>query len=291
MNEYNILYGASSFDFGELIIFYYFFFFHAITDNALLTQSRFVLMEPILIFFSMVGFLFLLKFDKHSRLHISNDVGYEMTNKMAAWLYACLAAIFFTLAICTKFVGIYSAALAIGIVCQQFWKHLTDTTLANMWIVIRGVSRCLVFGLIPFFIYVSIFWIHLALLHRAGPHDMVMTSAFQVMYISNITIQYNDQECIQFPDFKYQLLLYCWSIGFSGWWPCIDYQESAVGRFAWITNNTASYTWSHVLAAFACARLSSTISGQTRLQPSTTSNLLQFQRRQQLVDCEACRCK
>lgn len=149
-------------------------------DNALLTQSRFILMEPILLIFTMLGILFLLKFDEYSAQR-------EATAVFKAWTYACLAATFLTLAICTKFVGFYTACLAAVIVSKRFWNSFSDATQSDALLVIRGCGRCLVFAVLPITIYLTIFWIHLTILHRAGPHDMVMTSAFQVcIYITII---------------------------------------------------------------------------------------------------------
>lgn len=39
--------------------------------------------------------------------------------------------------------------------------------------------RALVMGVLPVIIYVACFYVHLNVLTKAGPHDNVMTSAFQ----------------------------------------------------------------------------------------------------------------
>lgn len=136
-------------------------------------------MEPILLLFSSLGLLYLLKFDEYSSQRVTHDSDGGV-NHLRSWWNACLAATFLTLAITTKFVGIYSACLAVAMVSMRFWNSLNDSTLSDQLLIIRGLFRFLVFGLLPIAIYLGIFWIHLSILHRAGPHDMVMTSAFQV---------------------------------------------------------------------------------------------------------------
>ena len=39
--------------------------------------------------------------------------------------------------------------------------------------------RLLILTVIPFAVYVGVFYAHLTMLPKAGPHDSVMTSAFQ----------------------------------------------------------------------------------------------------------------
>ena len=41
------------------------------------------------------------------------------------------------------------------------------------------LARCFLLVTVPAVIYVYIFYIHLTILTKAGPHDNVMTSAFQ----------------------------------------------------------------------------------------------------------------
>lgn len=40
-------------------------------------------------------------------------------------------------------------------------------------------ARILITGMVLIFVYLGIFYVHLSILTKAGPHDSVMTSAFQ----------------------------------------------------------------------------------------------------------------
>lgn len=145
-------------------------------------------MEPILLFFSTLGIFYLLKFDDcpiSSPSACSSTSRHENVMRRAAAMlkslfYACLAATFLTLAFCTKFSGFYSGCLACAIVFKRFWNSLKDNSTSDLMLLLHMLVRCLIFGLLPVGIYLGIFWIHLNVLYKAGPHDMVMTSAFQV---------------------------------------------------------------------------------------------------------------
>lgn len=44
---------------------------------------------------------------------------------------------------------------------------------------LQVLARFLSLVVLPFFLYLGFFYIHLSLLHRSGPHDQLMSSAFQ----------------------------------------------------------------------------------------------------------------
>lgn len=85
-------------------------------DNALLTQSRFVLMEPMLLLFCTIGLYFLLKFQKTQFPQIS-------------WLFYGLAAsCVLTFAMCVKYVGFLTFCLAGYLILRYFWNLIYDAT-------------------------------------------------------------------------------------------------------------------------------------------------------------------
>lgn len=144
-------------------------------------------MEPILLLFTTLGLLYLLKFNdclvspplvRTTKGQYQNDFK-KVTTLLTSMSYACLAATFLTFAFCTKFSGIYSGCLACAIVFKQFWNSLKDKSTSDLMLLGHTLSRSVIFVLLPIAIYLGIFWIHLNVLYKAGPHDMVMTSAFQ----------------------------------------------------------------------------------------------------------------
>src|ERR1700733_7362139 len=62
----------------------------------------------------------------------------------------------------------------------RFWtRWVPRKDLSSIQVIWKFVSYFGVFYLTFFATYVSIFYIHLSILTNAGPHDSVMTSAFQ----------------------------------------------------------------------------------------------------------------
>lgn len=138
-----------------------------ILDNSLLTQSRFILMESMLLLFTSLGLLHLLRFQKSSFAS-------------PRWIISGLAsASFFAFALSVKYVGFYSGCLAFYLMCRYLWNMLYDASLSDFQIILQAISRALIFSIIPIGIYIGVFYLHLNTLTKAGPHDNVMTSAFQ----------------------------------------------------------------------------------------------------------------
>ncbi|XP_037952918.1 protein O-mannosyltransferase 1-like [Teleopsis dalmanni] len=138
-----------------------------VLDNALLTQSRFILMESILLLFTVLGLYFLLKFQR-SRFGGPRWLIFGFTS---ASFFACSASV--------KYVGVLSGILAAYLMCCYLWNLLYDATITNVQLILQTLSRIVLFVFVPICIYIFIFYIHLHTLHKAGPHDSVMTSAFQ----------------------------------------------------------------------------------------------------------------
>ena len=138
-------------------------------DNSLLTQSRFMLMESMLLSFILSGLLCLIKFRKN----------YINPYSFRWWFWLTTSVVLFTCAFCIKYVGFYSCCLAVVIIFQDFWQLLAHKKLPDKSVFVRFVAQLLVIVTVPIFVYLSIFYIHLGILYKAGPHDSIMTSAFQ----------------------------------------------------------------------------------------------------------------
>lgn len=87
-----------------------------IFDNSLLIQSRFILMESMLLLFCTLGIYFLLKFQKTKFLHIT-------------WIvYGLASAAFLTFAFSVKYVGFFTYCLAGYLIVKYLWDLLFDAT-------------------------------------------------------------------------------------------------------------------------------------------------------------------
>ncbi|KAJ0181996.1 hypothetical protein K1T71_002718 [Dendrolimus kikuchii] len=133
-------------------------------ENCFLAQSRFMLLESIQILFGMWGILCALKSTRKTG--------------PAAVIWLIIGA--FSLGCCfsVKYSGLYSYYLALFLVGRQIW-HRCGHPGSALRLALSVIWRLLVLILIPLSVYVSVFYAHLAMLPKAGPHDSVMTSAFQ----------------------------------------------------------------------------------------------------------------
>jgi dolichyl-phosphate-mannose-protein mannosyltransferase len=131
-----------------------------VLENALLVQSRFILLDSFLLLF---GFSALLAYFK-----------YAQENKTP---YLLLSGALAALSLSVKWTGI--AFLAI-IIVLEIVKWLKNARSHNYQTIARPVFQKAVFlFIIPSLIYFSIFAIHLGLLTKSGPGDAFMTPAFQ----------------------------------------------------------------------------------------------------------------
>ncbi|XP_068148459.1 protein O-mannosyltransferase 1 isoform X2 [Drosophila tropicalis] len=136
-------------------------------DNSLLTQSRFVLMESMLLLASTLGIACLLRFQR-CRL---GSVKWLVNGTAAGFSLACAGSI--------KYVGFLALGLAAYLLCRHLWQLLYDARLSTFQLWLHALGRLLLFAGIPLIVYIGVFYVHLKTLHRAGPHDSIMTSAFQ----------------------------------------------------------------------------------------------------------------
>ncbi|KAK7094771.1 protein O-mannosyl-transferase 1-like [Littorina saxatilis] len=138
-------------------------------DNALLVQSRFMLMEGMLIFFSCLAIMSYLKF--RNLRHRAFSVRW--------WFWVCLTGVSFTCSLSIKYSGAFTALLIVCLAAKDFWALLDDLRLTDMCLVKQLLARVLMLVCVPVGVYLAVFYLHLTLLTKAGPHDNVMTSAFQ----------------------------------------------------------------------------------------------------------------
>lgn len=72
-----------------------------------------------------------------------------------------------------------SLLLGLYIIWKDVWRLVADRGHSVPSLVCQSAVRLLVVSAVGFAFYLSTFYIHLAILNKAGPHDSVMTSAFQ----------------------------------------------------------------------------------------------------------------
>jgi len=144
-------------------------------DNALLTQSRLMLLDPFLLLFGFTSLLFYFRYRRQSGKKHSNileNVGISSNSNLV------LMAIFAGLAISIKWTGLSFIALPILIEGVETLKNLRTgikPAIASFIPVLKVAS----FFLISLAIYFSIFALHFALLPNPGSGDAFMKPNFR----------------------------------------------------------------------------------------------------------------
>lgn len=151
-----------------------------ILENSLITQSRFILMESMLLTFSLLAILLLLKYQESYEQYIESKSIADRIEPICWMLcYGILSAICFTCAVCIKFVGFYTCLLGLIIGCSQLWRSIGIRSISDVAIILQTLFRTLIFAAVSICVYLLIYKVHLTVLNNAGPHDVIMTSAFQ----------------------------------------------------------------------------------------------------------------
>ncbi|KAI5632592.1 dolichyl-phosphate-mannose-protein mannosyltransferase domain-containing protein [Phthorimaea operculella] len=133
-------------------------------ENCFLAQSRFMLLESIQILFGLCGLLCALKSTRKSG--------------PASVIWLCLSAVCLGCCFSVKYSGLYTYFLVLFLVGRQIWNRI-DNAQSGLRLILSALWRLAVLLVIPLAVYLGVFYAHLSMLPKAGPHDSVMTSAFQ----------------------------------------------------------------------------------------------------------------
>ncbi|XP_062063327.1 protein O-mannosyl-transferase 1 isoform X3 [Lepus europaeus] len=139
-------------------------------ENALITQSRLMLLESLLIFFNLLAVLSYLKFSnsqKHSPF------------SPAWWFWLTLTGVACSCAVGVKYMGVFTYLLVLAVAAVHAWQLIGDKALSHVCVFCHLLARAVALLVLPLFLYLLFFYVHLMLLYRSGPHDQIMSSAFQ----------------------------------------------------------------------------------------------------------------
>nr|XP_057927499.1 protein O-mannosyl-transferase 1 [Doryrhamphus excisus] len=136
-------------------------------DNGLIVQSRFMLLESVVIFFIMLAFFSYLRFHN------------APTSSSVRYCWLLLSGTSCSAAVGVKYMGVFSYLLLVGVASLHTWKLIGDRTVSALCVFVQCVCRGVCLCVVPVLLYVFWFYVHLSLLHRSGPHDQLMSPAFQ----------------------------------------------------------------------------------------------------------------
>jgi dolichyl-phosphate-mannose-protein mannosyltransferase len=133
-------------------------------DNALLVESRFVLVDSMLILFGLASVTFYLWARRKNKYKL---------------ILLSFSAVFGGLAASTKWTGLTALSIVGGI---WLFDHIK---LRGSYTWSRHIYEACLLILIPVIVYLSVFFIHFSLLPRTGQGDAFMPSDFQHTLIGN----------------------------------------------------------------------------------------------------------
>jgi dolichyl-phosphate-mannose-protein mannosyltransferase len=137
--------------------------FLVLMDNAILVESRFILMDSILLLFGLSAVYFYLIAQTKTNFH--------------RWIWLILSALTAGAAVSIKWTGLNALAIIFLI---WLWDQLHS---GRSWPARMGEAAVLVF--IPALLYLSVFWVHFSLLPKSGDGDAFMSPQFQSTLIGN----------------------------------------------------------------------------------------------------------
>ncbi|XP_051522143.1 protein O-mannosyl-transferase 1-like [Myxocyprinus asiaticus] len=135
-------------------------------ENSLIVQSRFMLLESLLIFFLLLAVLSYLHFHK-------------TRNSSFRWFWLVISGVSCAFGIGIKYMGKFTYCLPLGVAAVHTWQLIGDRTVSNGKVAVQVLVRFLALVVIPVILYLGFFYVHLTLLYCSGPHDQMMSSAFQ----------------------------------------------------------------------------------------------------------------
>jgi dolichyl-phosphate-mannose-protein mannosyltransferase len=151
-------------------------------DNALITQSRFILLDSPLIFFTALTIFLWVGFANENDRTGGGPGGVgqgsgPFTPKWWAWLCLCGTSLG-AVASC-KWVGLFTIATLGLATIRQLWELLGDLRVSVPLLVRHFVARAIGLILIPTLFYMSMFGLHFLILSNSGEGDGFMSSEFQ----------------------------------------------------------------------------------------------------------------
>merc|ERR1719323_2149284 len=145
-----------------------------IFDIGVLILNRYILLDPILLFFISGSFFAMSQFRTIQEPFSSSW-----------WIWLTVTGAMLAGAISVKFVGLF-IVLYVGIfTIGQLWTILGDLSKPFLYTVKHFAARALCLIIVPITLYITIFYIHLTVLSKSGTGDGFYSSLFQSSLVGN----------------------------------------------------------------------------------------------------------
>lgn len=147
-------------------------------ENGLITQSRFILLDSPLIFFTALTTFFWIGFSNENE--VSRDrAGTVGPFSRRWWAWLTLTGLALGAVVSCKWVGLFTIATIGVLTIVQLWSLLGDLRVPLPLLVRHFVARAICLIVVPFLFYMAMFGIHFAVLSNSGEGDGFMSSEFQ----------------------------------------------------------------------------------------------------------------
>ncbi|KPV74430.1 glycosyltransferase family 39 protein [Rhodotorula graminis WP1] len=147
-------------------------------ENGLITQSRLILLDSPLIFFTALSVFFWVGFSNE------NDVARDRAGRVGPfsrrwWAWLTLTGLALGAVVSCKWVGLFTIATVGVFTLVQLWLLLGDLRVPVPLLARHFAARAACLIAVPVVFYVSMFAIHFAILSNSGEGDGFMSSEFQ----------------------------------------------------------------------------------------------------------------
>ncbi|KAL9894158.1 protein O-mannosyl-transferase 2 [Glossina fuscipes fuscipes] len=150
---------------------------YLIFDVGMLTLNRYILLDPILLFFMTAAVWGMVKVSKLTKQSHSYTCQW--------WLWLIFTGTMLSATISVKFVGLFVVFLVGFHTVNELWLILGDLQKPITDCFKQLLSRALTLIIWPIILYMLFFYIHLVTLNRSGNGDGFYSSAFQSRLIGN----------------------------------------------------------------------------------------------------------
>jgi len=138
-------------------------------ENGLIVISKFVLLDPILIFFTSLSFFCLTKFHNQREKPFSKS--------WFLWLFFTGVSIGCVTSV--KWVGLFAVALVGLHTIWELWDYLGDMNMPMRTYINHWLARIVCLIIVPISVYAFNFYLHFTILSKSGKGDAQMSSLFQ----------------------------------------------------------------------------------------------------------------
>lgn len=151
-----------------------------VLDNGMITLTRYILLDPPLLFYIAASILGMAKFS----FNRSGSKPREPFS-MSWWFWLVWTGASIACAFSVKFVGLFIVILVGLRTAYDLWIILGDITKPMTYFIKHFLARAMCLIILPIVLYVLFFWIHLNQLDHTGNGDGFYSSAFQTQLKGN----------------------------------------------------------------------------------------------------------